>query len=80
MNSDSRSFDLSYKEEKLKVQGHSIGSETIFKISFSNTCSSSLITRAIHENGYRFWTSIPEGRQREAEEIGKHIEQYYKKN
>jgi hypothetical protein len=80
MNSDAGSFDLYYKDEKINGQRHSIGSETIFRIIFSNSRAPLVITWAGQENKYRFWTSIPEGRQREAEEIGKLIEQYYKKN
>jgi len=79
MNPDSNTFELSYEDVKIKVQRHLIGSQTIFRIIFSNSGAPSVITRATNENVYRFWTSVPEGRQREAEEIGKLIEQYYKK-
>jgi len=79
MNSDSGTFDLSYKDEKIKVQGHSVGSQTIFRI-ILNSRAPLMITRATHQNAYRFWTSVPEGRQSEAEEIGELIEKYYKKN
>jgi hypothetical protein len=79
MNQDSNNFELSYKNEIVKVQRHSIGSETIFRIIFSNSAAPLIITRATHENAHRFWTSIPEGRQRQAEEIGTLIEEYYKK-
>lgn len=72
-------FELFYKNEKIQVQRHSIGSQTIFRIVFSNSRTPLVITSATHENAYRFWTSIPEGRQREAEEIGKLIEEFYKK-
>jgi len=34
------------------------------------------ITRATHADGHRFWTSIPEGRQTEAERIGAPIERF----
>ncbi|HXS55658.1 MAG TPA: hypothetical protein VN726_06015 [Hanamia sp.] len=77
MNEAVNNFEISYREEKIKVQRHSIGSQTIFRIVFSNK-TPLVITRATHENAYRFWTSIPEGRQREAEEIGKLIEEFYK--
>jgi hypothetical protein len=51
----------------------------MFRIIFSNPGAPLIITRATHENAYRFWTSIPEGRQRQAEEIGTLIEEHYKK-
>ena len=78
MNPDSNSFEIIFGEEKLKVQRHSVGSQTIFRIIFSNSKAPLVITRASGANGYRFWTSIPEGRQKEAEAIGPFIEQYYK--
>jgi hypothetical protein len=78
MNQDSNNFELSYSGVKIKVQRHSIGSQTIFRITFSNSGPPLVITRATHENAFRFWTSIPEGRQREAEEIGALISEYFK--
>jgi len=78
MNPDSNSFEIIFGEEKLKVQRHSVGSQTIFRIIFSNSKAPLVITRASGANGHRFWTSIPEGRQKEAEAIGPFIEQYYK--
>lgn len=80
MNQDSNKFELSYKEEELNVQQHWLGSQTIFRITFSNSRTPLVITRATDANTFRFWTSIPEGRQREAEEIGTLIEEYHKKN
>jgi hypothetical protein len=80
MNPDSNNFELYYKDEIIKVQRNSIGSETIFRIIFINSRAPLAITRATHENASRFWTSIPEGRQREAEEIGRLIEEFYKKD
>lgn len=79
MNPDSNNFEIICTEEKIMVQWHSIGSETIFRVTFSDSRLPLFITRAGNENATRFWTSIPEGRQREAEEIGPLIEEYYKK-
>jgi len=78
MNQDSNNFELSFNGEKIKVQRHSIGKQTIFRIIFSDKRPTLVITRALHENAYKFWTSIPEGRQREAEEIGALISEYFK--
>lgn len=79
MNPDSNRFEIICREEKLIVQRHPIGSETIFRITFSDSRPALVITLAAQENTYRFWTSIPEGRQREAEEIGTLLEEFYKK-
>lgn len=72
-------FELDYKEEKIKVQRHSLSGQVIFKVRFPDHREPLVLTRALHSNSYKFWTSIPEGRQREAEEIGVLISVYFKK-
>ena len=78
MVADQNNFVLDFKEGKINVQRHSIGGQTLFKIGFSDKRSPLVITRALHANAHRFWTSIPEGRQREADEIGPLISEYFK--
>lgn len=78
MESNNDKFELYYKNDKIEVQRHSIGIQTVFRISFRDKRPPLVIIRALHANAYRFWTSIPEGRQREAEEIGTLIVQHYK--
>jgi hypothetical protein len=73
-------FQIDYKGGKIKVQRHSIGgSTTVFRIGFSNGTPALVITRATGEHIGLHWTSIPEGRLNEAQEIGPLIEHYYKK-
>ena len=71
-------FELNYHNSSINVERHSIGKQTIFRIIFSDKRPPLVITRALHENAYKFWTSIPEGRQREADEIGGLIFEYFK--
>jgi len=47
-------------------------------VTFSINRTPLVVTRALHSNAYRFWTSIPEGRQQEAEEVGALISEYFK--
>lgn len=47
MNQDSNKFELIYKEEKLMGQRHSIGSVTIFRITFPNSRPPLVITRLL---------------------------------
>lgn len=79
MERDTNSFELTYKEQTIKVQRHSISGTTVFRISFPGSRQPLVITEADHENANNFWTSIPEGRQKEAEEIGSLIAEFYKK-
>jgi hypothetical protein len=79
MHQDTSSFELSYKDQTVIVRRHSVGGITVFRISFSDRRPPLVITRARHQNAFNFWTSIPEGRQTEAEEIGPLIAEFYEK-
>jgi len=78
MATEEDKFELTFKEGKIKVERHYIGAQTIFRIFFSDKRSPLVITRAAHSYADKFWTSIPEGRQREAEEVGALISEYFK--
>ena len=78
MERDRNSFELDFKEGKIFVKRHSVGGQTMFRITFSDKRNPLIITRAIHANSHHFWTSIPEGRQKEAEEAGILISEFYK--
>jgi hypothetical protein len=75
---DANNFELDFHEGKINITRHTIGSQFIFRVVFSNKKSPLVVTRALHTNAYKFWTSIPEGRQREAEEVGELISEYFK--
>ena len=51
-----------------------------FHIKFSSTRKPLLVVRATDINRDKFWTSMPEGRQMEAEGVGKLIEKYIQEN
>ena len=78
MGMDQNNFVLEFKKEEINVQRLSIGGQTLFKVNFPDNRKPLIVTRALHANAYRFWTSIPEGRQQEAEEIGALITEYFK--
>ena len=73
-------FELGFKEGKIRVQRHFVASQTIYGIVFSDKRDPLVVTMALTDNAARWWTSIPEGRQREAEEIGPLIADYIKAN
>lgn len=72
-------FEVIYNELALPVERVSVGNTTVFRVGLMGK-SILVITRATKENGKKFWTSIPEGRQSEAELIGPLIESYYRAN
>jgi hypothetical protein len=66
-------FEIPYKGETIKVTEQQLSSKRVFYIQLNRPL---IITVGIKHNDEKFWTSIPEGRQREAEEIGPLIAQY----
>jgi len=68
-------FEINYRDKPVNIEVVSLGGQTLYKATFSDK-PPLFITRAKNADAAYFWTSVPEGRQRLAEEIGKHIEEY----
>ena len=68
---------IHYRTEALKVEKLHLGGSMVFKVLFPGNPVPLLLTRAQRSGPRFFWTSLPEGRQKEAEEIGVLIENYY---
>ena len=68
-------FEITWKGSQVNVQTFEINNQRVFRVMIDPPI---VILRANHEGGYKFWTSIPEGRQSEAKAIGPLIEQYYR--
>jgi hypothetical protein len=66
-------FQIKYKECPATVTEHSIKDSRVFHIQFSDSRKPLIITVAQDREEVKFWTSIPQGRQQEAEEVGKLI-------
>ena len=72
-------FELAFKEGRIRVQRQTIGgTQTIYLIGFSDGRPPLVLTRANGTEIGMHWTSIPEGRFEEAQQVGPLIEQYYK--
>jgi hypothetical protein len=65
---------------ELEVQTLNLNEKVLFRIIFGKKIPPLVITRALHREGHKFWTSVPEGRQDLAEKIGPLIESYYREN
>ena len=72
-------FDISYQGMTLKAQEYAMQDSTVFQIIFPDKRQQLLVTRTQGLAG-KHWTSVPEGRQKEAEEIGELIMAKIKKN
>ena len=70
-------FTVSLFRKTLSAEPIKKGSSYVFMIVFLDGTPRLAITRAIREDQSKFWTSIPEGRQREAERIGPLIVAHY---
>lgn len=70
-------FEIVLPDIKMRVTPHLIGAAEVYRIEFSDGRPPLNVTEA---SGYRpFWTSVPQGRQIEAEFFGKRIAEHLKK-
>lgn len=79
MNEGLEKFEVIYKEKVVKIEAVSIGGQSLYKVLFSDR-PAMFVTRAKDFNTSKFWTSVPEGRQELAEQIGELITKHYKLN
>ena len=73
-------FELDYKGNNIKVQEHTVAGSKVFRIIFPDRRAPLVVTKAEKFNTEDFWTSVPEGRQKEAEEIGALISEHLNTN
>lgn len=73
---DPSEFTIQWGNDQAKVSSHTIESARVFHILFPDKRPPLNITIAEDREGVKFWTSIPEGRQAEAEFAGKAIALY----
>lgn len=69
-------FDVELGAEMVHVSVHKIRSAKVFHIVFDSQKADLNITIAMKDDGGKFWTSLPEGRQEEAELAGEAIGAY----
>ena len=72
-------FEIEYKGAVTKVTEAEIKNRRIFYIQFPGDKKVLTITVGKGLGDEKFWTSIPEGRQEEAEEVGKLIAAYIRR-
>lgn len=66
-------FDLELGTAAVRVTEHELKGKRVFHIDFRAAKAPLVITVALNARDEKFWTSIPEGRQQEAKQIGKLI-------
>lgn len=70
-------FELSFKKGRLMVEKISLPGQVFFRVTFPGNITALTLLSARDINKAKFWTSVPEGRQKLAAEIGPLIENYY---
>ena len=73
-------FELKYGNGSIKIHERNVSNQVVFMIQFSDMRPPLVITRAQDANSGKFWTSIPEGRQLEADKVGAVLSEYFKNN
>jgi hypothetical protein len=80
---DPKDFDIEVNGLHCQVSIHSIKNAKVFHIVYEHSRPALNITVGVNSDDEKFWTSIPEGRQEEAEFAGKVIASYireYRRN
>ena len=70
-------FKLELSGVTMEVQELDIPKYTAFRVVFSSSRSPIVVSLFKDDAGHRLWTSIPEGRKKEAEGVGKLIDEYF---
>jgi len=73
-------FELDFMSGRIKVQRRLVANQTVYIVVFSDNRKHLVLTRATSHNANYFWTSVPEGRQREAEQVGPVIAEHIRNN
>lgn len=80
---DPKVFEVALQGQTVRVSDHTIKSARVFHIVYPERKPALNITIGENTDGVKFWTSVPEGRQEEAELAGKVIAAYireYRRN
>ncbi|MGZ3814174.1 MAG: hypothetical protein ACXVA0_20745 [Mucilaginibacter sp.] len=80
---DPKTFEIDMEGQSVQITIHKIKAAKVFHLVYPSRRPDLNITVAINNDGEKFWTSMPEGRQEEAELAGKLIAAYlreYRRN
>jgi hypothetical protein len=69
-------FEIEYQGNQVTVTEAEIDDRRVFHIQLAGQRKRLIVTVAEDRQQVKFWTSLPQGRQQEAEEVGKLIATY----
>lgn len=76
MNHHNEPFEITYRENILKVIPVYLEKQLLYRIQFPDQTAPLFICSATNFDQEKFWTSVPEGRQQLAIETGHLIDNY----
>ena len=68
---------LVYNGIAIEVKRHKINSTDIYRVIFADKRPPLIMTIAEKKSGKTFWASLPEGRQTEADDIARLIDEHF---
>ena len=74
---DNENFTSSFEGILIMIQELSVGATNVFRVTFADNRNPLVVTR-ITSAGVKVWTSVPQGRDREAKIIGELISEHFK--
>jgi len=69
-------FKLDVEGRVLRISEHELAGKRVFHVHYGARVKPLHIAVGLNANGKKFWTSIPEGRQADAQKIGKLIAEH----
>jgi len=63
-------FSLELAGKWIKVSEHELQGKRVFHIHFNDETKPLILAVGLNQRQEKFWTSIPQGRQKEGEQIG----------
>lgn len=69
-------FSLELEGRWIKVSEHELQEKRVFHVHFNDDTKPLVLAVGMNQRQEKFWTSIPQGRQEEAEKIGKLIAEH----
>ena len=69
-------FEVEFSGKQVRISEHELAGKRVFHVDFGNGEKPLIISVGVNARDEKFWTSIPQGRQKEATEIGKLIAQH----
>lgn len=69
-------FELSLGDKVILISEHELAGKRVFYVNFGTGEKPLIITVGVNARDEKFWTSVPQGRQHEATQIGKLIAEH----